>query len=183
MDAFISYRRKTGGIYALEIYKFLKDDCGMNVFYDRDGLYGESGNYFSIIEKNIENSENFILILTDLEIDDFENNIFIKEIETALDNKKNIIVTFANQFNSFDKLPPKLKELENKELVKKITKLDMEIYYFKKREKTSKRAVPSAGQPKRFIDSRINTYRPCRLREPREQRGSLPSYQPQRFRW
>lgn len=30
----------------------------------------------------------------------------------------------------------KLKELENKELVKKITKLDMEIYYFKKREKT-----------------------------------------------
>ena len=89
MDAFISYRRNTGGLYADEINAFLTKKCGMDVFYDLESLYGHTGPFPEVLRSAIEKADNFILILTDFDIDGVvEESYYIQEIVHALKYKK-----------------------------------------------------------------------------------------------
>lgn len=97
MDVFISYRRSTGFVYADHIYKFLKDN-NFDVFLDTKGLYQHAGKFPKILEESIAKANDFILILSDLNIDDYEKSVYIQEILTAMKLNKNIIVVSCNNF-------------------------------------------------------------------------------------
>lgn len=111
MDAFISYRRGSGALYALETYKFLTEYCYMDVFYDKDNLYNYVGEFSEELQRNIINSENYILFMTDLNIDDYENAVFIKEISLAIKENKRIIVVKANGFDYPSVLDKRIEKL------------------------------------------------------------------------
>ncbi len=110
MDAFISYRHGTGGLYALEIYQFLVE-IGMGVFYDKEGLYQFAGEFSEVLKENILNADNFILVLTDLNIDDYEKSVYIQEISIALKENKRIIVVKGNDFKYPSNLPLAIQKL------------------------------------------------------------------------
>lgn len=114
MDAFISYRHNTGGLYALEIFQFLTGE-GLDVFYDKDGLYQFAGEFPEVLKKNILDSDNFILILTDLNIDDYEKSVYIQEISIAIQAQKRIIVVKGNDFKYPPNLHTTIQTLPNKQ--------------------------------------------------------------------
>ena len=91
MDAFISYRRKTGYALATFLYESLTKHK-LDVFLDRENFQDYTGSFTTKIKESIEASDYFLLLLTDLDIGDYEKSVFIKEIETALKNEKKIIV-------------------------------------------------------------------------------------------
>jgi tetratricopeptide (TPR) repeat protein len=92
---FISYRRTNIG-FALAVYQNLTQQ-GYDVFLDYTGI--DSGNFEQIIIENIKSRAHFIVILTlsALERVHEPNDWLRREIETAIDLKRNIVpLTFEN---------------------------------------------------------------------------------------
>ncbi len=96
-DAFISYRRKNGFAAA----KMLRDQLkakGYSPFVDLDEL--KNGTFEDKIQKAIEESPSFIVILYPGDIDNCnkENDWLTKEIDVAVLEQKNIIPVFCDGF-------------------------------------------------------------------------------------
>lgn len=99
MDAFISYRRDTGLDKARGIAEGLKDK-EYTVFFDCDSIL--DGKFSTRIYKNIENSSNFILVLSKncLNRCESEKDWVRLEIEHALKMGKNIIPVMCTDFST-----------------------------------------------------------------------------------
>lgn len=84
-DLFISHKRATGGHLAITIkLLLLEKNPNLNIYLDVDDLEN-----IHDLEKNIKNSENLLLLITN---DVFNSNYVIHELDVALKNKKNIII-------------------------------------------------------------------------------------------
>lgn len=97
---FISYRR-TNLPWALNIYQNLTAH-GYDVFFDYESI--PSGDFEQIILENIRSRAHFLVILTPsmLERIDEPNDWVRFEIETALEEKRNIVSLFFEGFNFSD---------------------------------------------------------------------------------
>lgn len=115
-DVFISYRRSNGSDLA-SLLKFVLSFQGFKVFFDVDSL--TSGHFGQSLIKNVQESKNFILLLTpnslDRCIDDHDNKDWVKkEISTALVSNCNIIPVakdFNNEIFYHKGLPDDIKSL------------------------------------------------------------------------
>ncbi len=112
--AFISYRRKDKYL-ALNVYQDLTHK-GYDVFFDFTSMI--SGDFEQIIIGNIKARAHFIIILTPTAFDRCSEpgDWLRREIETAIDEKRNIIPLFFDDFsftvaNVSENLTGKLKEL------------------------------------------------------------------------
>ena len=111
---FISYRR--ADIYtALAVYENLKNQ-GYDVFFDYKSV--SSGDFEQIITSNIRARAHFLLILTPTALDrcDEPDDWLRREIEVAIDEKRNIVPVFFKGFrfgapSVAEKLTGKLKNL------------------------------------------------------------------------
>ena len=94
---FISYRRKDIS-WALAVYQYLMSQK-YDVFFDYTSLSG--GDFEQVIISNIKARAHFILILTPTALDrcDQPGDWLRQEIETAIDEKRNIIPLFFEGFN------------------------------------------------------------------------------------
>jgi tetratricopeptide (TPR) repeat protein len=94
---FISYRR-TNMPWALAIYQSLAHR-GYDVFFDFESI--NSGDFEQIILGNIRARAHFIVILTPSALERCENpdDWLRREIETALDNKRNIVPLMLEGFS------------------------------------------------------------------------------------
>ena len=97
---FISYRR-TDVYTALAIYENLKNQ-GYDVFFDYRSI--SSGDFEQIITSNIRARAHFLLILTPTVLDrcNEPGDWLRREIEIAIDEKRNIIPLFFNGFRFGD---------------------------------------------------------------------------------
>lgn len=118
---FISYRR-TNEYTALAVYQDLTAN-GYDVFIDYLNI--DSGNFESVILENIKGRAHFVIILTPsaLERCDDPNDWLRREIECAIDTKRNIVPLMMEGFDysdpSIDKhLTGKLSGLKGKNAVK-----------------------------------------------------------------
>ena len=93
---FISYRRKDIA-WALAVYQYLADKK-YDVFFDYTSI--SSGDFEQIIASNIKARAHFVLILTPDALDSTSNpeDWLRREIETAIDEKRNIIPLFFDGF-------------------------------------------------------------------------------------
>ena len=111
-DVFISYRRDGGVDLATRIKTYLEGK-GYSVFMDIEDL--KSGQFNKELFSKIENSTDFILVLTKncLERCKHEDDWLRIEISHAFRKKKNIIPIYATGFNLSDlnKLPSDISEL------------------------------------------------------------------------
>ena len=94
---FISYRRKDVS-WALAVYQYLTSQK-YDVFFDFTSI--PSGDFEQIIVSNIRARAHFILILTPSALDRCSEpgDWLRREIETAIDEKRNIIPVFFDGFN------------------------------------------------------------------------------------
>lgn len=94
---FISYRR-TNMPWALAIYQNLTHH-GYDVFFDYDSI--PSGDFEQVILGNIRARAHFLVILTPSALERCENpdDWLRREIETALDEKRNIVPVFLEGFD------------------------------------------------------------------------------------
>jgi formylglycine-generating enzyme required for sulfatase activity len=94
---FISYRRKDIS-WALAVYQYLTGQK-YDVFFDYTSLSG--GDFEQVIISNIKARAHFILILTPTALDrcDEPGDWIRREIETAVDERRNIIPLFFEGFN------------------------------------------------------------------------------------
>jgi hypothetical protein len=94
---FISYRR-TNAPWALAIYQNLTHH-GYDVFYDFNGI--ASGDFERVILENISARAHFLVLLTPsaLERCDEPADWFRREIETALETKRNIVPLMLEGFD------------------------------------------------------------------------------------
>ncbi len=94
---FISYRR-TNISWALFVFQSLKLD-GYDVFFDYESI--ASGNFESVILDNIRARAHFIVILTPSALDNCNkpNDWLRREIETAIDENRNIIPFMVDGFD------------------------------------------------------------------------------------
>lgn len=117
MDAFISYRRLGGGEIAYIIHEGLSG-AKYNAFFDIDDIH--IGKFDERIEKNIERSHNFVLIVT---ADVFERcqdpeDWVRREIRMALNLKKNIVPVLVNDVEFPKDLPEDIREISRWQAVK-----------------------------------------------------------------
>jgi len=98
---FIGYRR-TNGPWALLIYKYLTND-GYDVFFDYESI--NSGDYERIIFESIRVRAHFLILLTPSALERCKepNDLFRREIEFALNNKKNIVPICLEGFDFSEK--------------------------------------------------------------------------------
>ncbi len=110
MDAFISYRRDGGADVARLVHDSL-ERRGLQVFLDREGL--KEGRFDSNLCKNIDNSPNFLLILSPGCLDRCvnEGDWVRREIEYAMSRNKNIIPIALEKFKAPDNLPISLQSI------------------------------------------------------------------------
>jgi hypothetical protein len=94
---FISYRRKDR-YEALAVYQYLTSQ-GYDVFLDYTSI--PSGDFEQIIVSNIKARAHFVLILTPTALDRCSEpgDWLRREIETAMDEKRNIIPLFFDEFS------------------------------------------------------------------------------------
>jgi hypothetical protein len=94
---FISYRRKDIS-WALAVYQYLSNQM-YDVFFDYTSI--PSGDFEQIIISNIKARAHFVLILTPTALDrcDESGDWLRREIETAMDEKRNIVPLFFDGFN------------------------------------------------------------------------------------
>ena len=97
-DIFISYRRDGGHEMARLIYEHLSFK-GLNCFFDLEEL--GAGEFNIKLLKNIEESRNFVLILSPGALDRCRNeNDWVRaEIEHAIENEKNIVPLMMKGFD------------------------------------------------------------------------------------
>lgn len=95
---FISYRHNTNPYLALLVYKELKLN-GYDVFYDYKSI--GAGSFSRIIEGEIDARAHFIVILTQSALKDCQkpDDWVRREIEHALDSKRNIVPLMFDGFN------------------------------------------------------------------------------------
>ena len=124
---FISYRR-TNIPWALAIFQDLTQH-GSDVFFDYEGM--SSGDFEQVILENIRSRAHFLLLLTPSAVQrcDEPGDWLRREIETALDGRRNIVPLFLEGFNFStsaisDKLTGKLA------LVKQYNGLNIPPEYF-----------------------------------------------------
>ena len=110
MDAFISYRRDGGADVARLVHDSLQRR-GLEIFLDRDGL--KEGRFDSNLCRNIDNSPNFLLILSPGSLDRCvnEGDWVRREIEYAMSRNKNIIPIALEKFKAPDNLPVSLQSI------------------------------------------------------------------------
>jgi hypothetical protein len=98
---FISYRRKGGTPWALLVYKYLSEN-GFDVFFDFEGM--SSGDFEQNIVGNIKARAHFLVILTPSALDrcNQPGDWLRREIETAIEEKRNIIPLFFDGFKFED---------------------------------------------------------------------------------
>ena len=94
---FISYRRKDIA-WALNVYRYLTSH-GYDVFFDYTSI--SSGDFEQIIVSNIKARAHFLVILTPSALDRCSepNDWLRREIETAIQEKRNIVPLFFDDFN------------------------------------------------------------------------------------
>src|SRR5688500_719857 len=94
---FISYRRKDIHI-ALAVFKYLASQ-NYDVFFDYTSI--PSGDFEEVIVANIRSRAHFILILTPTALDRSSEpgDWLRREIETAIDERRNIIPLFFEGFS------------------------------------------------------------------------------------
>ena len=123
-DVFISYRRDGGGERAILIEQEL-ERRGYRVFLDVNDLY--SGAFNEALYQTIENTPNFIVILTPQSLDrclDPEDWVR-KEIAHALKSKKNIIPIMSTSFVwPKDDLPAELEPLRKCNAIRELTQIE-----------------------------------------------------------
>jgi tetratricopeptide (TPR) repeat protein len=97
-SVFISYRRSGGWPYARMIFQHLKSQ-GYDVFLDVESL--EEGNYEHVILNQIEARAHFLVILTSdaLRRCHEPDDLFRREIETALKSRRNVVPLMADNFS------------------------------------------------------------------------------------
>jgi len=124
---FISYRRKDIS-WALAVYQYLTSQR-YDVFFDYTHI--PSGDFEQIIVSNIKARAHFVLILTPTALDRTSNegDWLRREIETAMDEKRNIVPLFFDGFsfglpNVAEKLTGRLAD------VKRYNGLDIPSGYF-----------------------------------------------------
>jgi hypothetical protein len=95
---FVSYRRATGSVWALAISKDLTHH-GFDVFLDYQGI--GSGDFEQIILGNIKARAHFLVLLTPLALEriDEPGDWLRREIETALDHRRNIVPVLLEGFD------------------------------------------------------------------------------------
>lgn len=122
-DVFISYRRDGGYEMARLIYEHLKQN-GINPFFDLEEL--RSGPFNEKLYSEIEQSENFLLILPPNSLERCQNKTdwLRLEIEHAIKNQKNIIPVMMKNFNWPTNLPKSI------EIITKYNGLEMSREYF-----------------------------------------------------
>jgi len=124
---FISYRRKDIS-WALAVYQYLTTQK-YDVFFDFSSL--SSGDFEQVIISNIKARAHFLLILTPTALDrcDEPGDWLRREIETAVDEQRNIIPLFLDGF-SFG-LPSVAEKLTGKiGAIKRYNGLDIPSGYF-----------------------------------------------------
>ena len=124
---FISYRR-TNAPWALAIYQNLTHH-GYDAFFDYLSI--KSGDFEQIILGNIKARAHFIVILTPSALERCENpgDWLRREIETALENKRNIVPLMMEGFNFSS--PSIAKYLTGEiELLKNYNGLNIPVDYF-----------------------------------------------------
>lgn len=124
---FISYRRKDIS-WALLIYKNLSEN-GFDVFFDYSSI--ASGDFEQIIVGNIKARAHFLVLLTPTALDRCSEpgDWLRREIETAVDEKRNIIPLFFEGFN-FGAPSISKKLTGSMARIKKYNGLDVPIGYF-----------------------------------------------------
>src|SRR5688500_9351362 len=95
---FISYRRSTGGAWALAIAQHLTHN-GYDVFFDIKGI--DSGDFEQVILENIKARAHFLILLTPsaLERADEPGDWLRREIETALQHRRNVVPLMLEGFD------------------------------------------------------------------------------------
>ena len=131
---FISYRRTEGGgrLFADKIYENLENIYRNNVFYDIKDLECVSTDFNDVLEEAIEKAKIVIVIVTDNAFNrclnenyDIDQDVFMNEIKTAIQNRKDIIVVYNNKIE----LPEELKANEKcYELAEKLSKRNAVIF-------------------------------------------------------
>ena len=120
-DVFISYRRHKGEAWA-ELIKELLEKKHVKVFLDKHKHKTED--FALTLKKNINHSNNFLLILSEdvFEEREGEEDWVIEEIKLAREQKKNIIAVMFNGYNpsgiDWDKKPEELHFLKTFECLK-----------------------------------------------------------------
>jgi len=101
-DVFISYRRKTGSMFASVLEKFLEEEQGYeDVFFDKKSL--REGPFDQHIDEAIDTSIYFLLVLTKGDLDNCllhpENDWILHEVSRAFERGKIIIpLLFSDDF-------------------------------------------------------------------------------------
>lgn len=121
-DIFISYRREGGSTTARLICKML-EDFGFRCFFDSESL--SYGSFAENIKDNLENSRNFLLILTPGALDRCQSptDWVRQEIEIAITlykagKIKRIIPLFTNGVTGFpENLPTDIKEISEQNAI------------------------------------------------------------------
>lgn len=107
---FINHRHNHR-LLAGRIYDFFLGK-GMEPFLDVYSL--QQGHYQTELSEQIKNAPYFLCVLTKGALDDLdENDVYYKEIETAFDSEREILVIISEDFEFPKELPPKISELYN----------------------------------------------------------------------
>ncbi len=95
---FISYRRDHGGVWARAIYQDLVAN-GYDAFFDFQSI--DSGDFSRIIIENIKARAHFLVLLAPSALERCEdpNDWLRREIETAIDCKRNIVPILLESFD------------------------------------------------------------------------------------
>lgn len=95
---FLSYRRRTGAVWALAISQNLTHS-GYDVFFDYQGI--ASGDFEQVILENIRARAHFLVLLTPsaLERVDQPDDWLRREIEAALEHRRNIVPLMLEGFD------------------------------------------------------------------------------------
>lgn len=95
---FISYRRELAAPWARAIFQDLRQH-GFDVFFDFKNI--ASGGYEEVIFENIKAKAHFLVLLTPNSLDRCRNtkDLFRREIEAALQSKRNVIPVMLDGFD------------------------------------------------------------------------------------
>lgn len=110
-QVFISYRRATGELLAHLLYERLSGE-GYPIFFDVETM--QSGKFNTQIYKVIEESDDFLLVLSENALDRCTNpNDWVRlEIEYALKMGKNIIPIFGKNFSFPENVPSSIEQVK-----------------------------------------------------------------------
>lgn len=133
MEAFISYRRQTGAIYAKRVKDFFEEN-GVPVFLDTENLKDYTGLFSERLREEIAEAENFILILSQgaLEKEMRAGDVLAQEILYAKEQNKTVIPVLCGGFTYADlaEVPEALRFLSEMECLEIRDMQDFESRFF-----------------------------------------------------